>query len=62
MTVDERWQARVCVRIFSTLMFRTTRTGVTWELMRVDWIWPSVTKTLIKILTSSRLMRVYESR
>ena len=29
--------------------------------MRVDWILPSVAKTLIKILTNSKLVRVYES-
>jgi hypothetical protein len=36
MRVDESGKARVCMRVFSTLMPKPTRTRVAWELMRVE--------------------------
>ena len=36
MRVDESWEARVYMRVFSTLVPRPTRTKVAWELMRVE--------------------------
>jgi hypothetical protein len=36
MRVDESWEARVYMRVFSTLMPWSTRTRVAWELMRVE--------------------------
>jgi hypothetical protein len=63
MTFNYRWQARV--RLCENFLNSHVPDNENRSYMRVDesdWIWPSVAKTLIKILTSSRLMRVYESR
>jgi hypothetical protein len=53
--VDESWEARVCTRVFSTLMPRSNENK---SCMTVDKSWldiiPHVAKTLIKIWTSSK--------
>jgi hypothetical protein len=36
MRFDESWEARVCIRVFSTLCPGQTRTRVAWKLMRVE--------------------------
>jgi hypothetical protein len=38
MGIDESWEARVCMRVVSTLCPSQTRTRVAWELMRVHWV------------------------
>jgi hypothetical protein len=63
MRVYVSWEAKVCMRVFSTLMPRSTNENK--SCMRVDESWldinARVAKTLIKISTSSKLMRVDKS-
>jgi hypothetical protein len=59
----ESWEARVCMRVFSTLMPRSNENK---SCVRVNDSWlditsPKLSSTLIKIWTSSKLMRVYDS-
>jgi hypothetical protein len=60
--LHESWEARVCVRVFSTFMPRSNENK---SCMRVDENWLDITthvaKPLINIWTSSKLMRVDEN-
>jgi hypothetical protein len=53
--LHESWEARVCMRVFSTLVPRSNENK---SCIRVDWILPRAWQKLIKIWTSPKSMRV----
>jgi hypothetical protein len=66
MRVDESWEARVCMRVFSTLMSRSTRTRVAWELitwweLRSESLHESFLNSHFPVNENKSCMRVDES-
>jgi 3'-phosphoadenosine 5'-phosphosulfate sulfotransferase len=61
--LHESWEARVWMRVFSTLLPRSSENK---SFVRVDESWQDITarvaKSLVKFWTSSKLMRMHDSR